>query len=92
MKKDIHPDYQALEIIMTDGSKFTTYSASKAGKLILDADIKTHPAWNEGAAVKVNQKAGKVAKFNDRFGSSFLSGGGDKKAEEAKVEEKKEDE
>jgi large subunit ribosomal protein L31 len=89
MKKDIHPAYHSLEIIMTDGSKFTTRSTSNMGKLILDADIKTHPAWTGGVA-QLNKNVGKVAKFNDRFGS-FLTGGSTKKEETEGTEGTEED-
>ena len=47
MKKDIHPDYHEITLVLTDGSEVTTRSTyGKAGdRLRLDVDPKTHPAW-----------------------------------------------
>ena len=47
MKKDIHPDYHEITVIMTDGSKYKTRSTmGKAGDTLkLDIDPKSHPAW-----------------------------------------------
>ncbi len=70
MKTDIHPDYHEITVKMTNGESFKTRSTyGKEGDVIqLDVDIKTHPAWT-GAGSFVNEKAGKVAKFNNKFGS-----------------------
>ena len=47
MKKDIHPDYHEITIIMTDGTEYKTKSTmGKAGDTLkLDIDPKSHPAW-----------------------------------------------
>jgi large subunit ribosomal protein L31 len=47
MKKNTHPDYHEITVVMTDGSEFTTRSTyGKAGDSIrLDIDPKSHPAW-----------------------------------------------
>ena len=47
MKKDIHPDYHEINVVMTDGTEFKTRSTyGEAGaSLRLDIDPKTHPAW-----------------------------------------------
>ena len=47
MKKDIHPDYHEITIVMTDGSEHKTRSTwGKPGDVLkLDIDPKTHPAW-----------------------------------------------
>ena len=47
MKKDIHPDYHEINIVMTDGSSFQTRSTyGKPGDTLrLDIDPKSHPAW-----------------------------------------------
>lgn len=70
MKADIHPDYHEITVKMTNGETFTTRSTygKKGETLVLDVDPHTHPAWTGGGAL-LNEKAGKVAKFNDRFGS-----------------------
>lgn len=68
MKKDIHPDYHEITVIMTDGSQFTTRSCyGKPGDTIrLDIDPKSHPAWT-GQQRAVLDTAGQVAKFSKRF-------------------------
>ena len=50
MKKDIHPDYHTITVVMTDGTKYETRSTyGKAGDTLqLDIDPKTHPAWTGG--------------------------------------------
>jgi large subunit ribosomal protein L31 len=70
MKAAIHPDYHPIIVKMTNGETFETQSTwGKAGDtMILDVDIHTHPAWT-GGGQNLNAKAGKVAKFNDKFGS-----------------------
>ena len=46
MKKDIHPDYHEITVVMTDGSERKTRSTmGKEGDVIkLDIDPLTHPA------------------------------------------------
>ena len=67
MKKDIHPDYHEITIIMTDGSKFKTRSTmGKAGDTLkLDIDPKSHPAWT--GQHRILDSGGQVARFNKRF-------------------------
>ena len=79
MKADIHPKYEEVTVIMTDGSKFVTRSTIGQKELRLDVDSKTHPAWVGGMHFK---KTGQMEKFNNKF--SFLGG------VEGKKEEKKE--
>lgn len=69
MKKNIHPDYHEITVIMTDGSKFKTKSTyGKAGDEIkLDIDPKTHPAWT--GQHRIVDSGGQVARFNKRFGA-----------------------
>ena len=72
MKKDIHPDYHEITIVMTDGSEYKTRSTfGKAGATMrLDIDPKTHPAWT--GEHRLVDSGGQVAKFNKRFGSFGL--------------------
>ena len=67
MKPGIHPDYHEINIIMTDGSQFTTRSCyGKAGDTLrLDIDPKSHPAWT--GVQRIMDTGGQVAKFNKRF-------------------------
>ena len=72
MKKDGHPDYHEITVVMTDGTEFVTRSTyGKPGdKLHLDIDPKTHPAWT--GTHRMVDRGGQLAKFNKRF--SGLSG------------------
>ena len=68
MKKDIHPDYHEITVVMTDGTTYTTRSTyGKAGDTVkLDIDPNTHPAWT-GGQQRLVDTGGQVAKFNTRF-------------------------
>lgn len=72
MKKDIHPDYHEITVVMTDGSSFKTRSTmGKAGDTLrLDIDPKSHPAWT--GVQKLLDTGGQIAKFNKRFASFGL--------------------
>ena len=67
MKKDVHPEYHEITVVMTDGSEFTTRSTwgEAGGILKLDIDSKTHPAWT--GEHRLVDSGGQVAKFNKRF-------------------------
>lgn len=73
MKKDIHPDYHTITVVMTDGATFETRSTwgAEGDTLTLDIDPKSHPAWTGGAGRLVDT-GGQVAKFNKRFGGFGL--------------------
>lgn len=90
MKPNIHPDYHDITIVFTDGTEVKTRSTygKPGGRLQLDVDIKTHPAWTKGGNV-VNANAGSIAKFNSKFGN--LSFGGKKAAVEEKKDNKEGD-
>lgn len=68
MKKNIHPDYHEITVMMTDGSSYATRTTWGAAgdTLRLDVDPKSHPAWTGGVGRLVDT-AGQVAKFNKRF-------------------------
>lgn len=67
MKPDIHPEYHEINVVMTDGTAFTTMSCyGKAGDTLrLDIDPKSHPAWT-GVQRQVST-GGQIAKFNKKF-------------------------
>ncbi|MEE8144274.1 MAG: 50S ribosomal protein L31 [Kiloniellales bacterium] len=67
MKKDIHPDYHEITVVLTDGSEFTTRSTWGAAgdTLRLDIDPKTHPAWT--GVHRLIDTGGQLAKFKRRF-------------------------
>jgi large subunit ribosomal protein L31 len=68
MKKDIHPEYHEIEVVMTDGTTYRTRSTwgSEGEQLKLDIDPKSHPAWT-GGSQRLVDSGGQVAKFNKRF-------------------------
>ena len=68
MKKDTHPDYHKITVVMTDGTQFETYSTygAEGQKLQLDIDPKTHPAWTGGGHTIVD-RGGRVSKFKKKF-------------------------
>jgi large subunit ribosomal protein L31 len=68
MKKDIHPNYHRITVVMTDGTEFETYSTygAEGEKLKLDIDPKTHPAWTGGSA-HLTDRGGRLSRFKRRF-------------------------
>ena len=62
--KDIHPNYHAIKVEMTDGTQFETKSTwGKEGELLkLEIDPKSHAAWT-GGKQKLMDK-GRISKFN----------------------------
>ncbi len=68
MKKEGHPDYHKITVLMTDGTEFETYSTygSEGDKLQLDVDINTHPAWT-GGSQHLMDRGGRVSKFKKKF-------------------------
>ena len=74
MKKNIHPDYHEIEVVMTDGSSFKTKSTwgKPSDILKLEIDPKSHPAWTGGKA-NINNSEGQVARFEKRFKGLKLS-------------------
>ena len=73
MKQDIHPDYHEINVVMTDGTNYKTFSTwgKEGDTMTLEVDPKSHPAWT-GGSKKLTDK-GRVAQFNKRFGNFKLS-------------------
>lgn len=67
MKKDIHPNYHTITVVMTDGTKFETRTTwGKPGDTMkLEVDPKTHPAWT--GVHRLMDSGGQLAKFKKRF-------------------------
>ena len=67
MKRDTHPDYHEITVIMTDGTEYKTRSTwgSEGDVMRLDIDPKTHPAWT--GQHRVVDTGGRIAQFNRRF-------------------------
>ena len=74
MKKDIHPKYHDITVVMTDGTSFNTRSTwGKPGDTLrLDIDPKSHPAWT--GVHRLLDSGGQLAKFKKRFGGVGLKG------------------
>lgn len=70
MKREIHPDYHFVKVVMTDGTEYVTRSTygNDGDTLQLDIDSKTHPAWT-GGQTQLLDRAGRVSKFAQRFGN-----------------------
>jgi large subunit ribosomal protein L31 len=68
MKKDIHPQYHQIKVVMTDGTEYLTRSTygEEGSVLNLDIDPKTHPAWT-GGTQHLLDRGGRVSRFNNRY-------------------------
>jgi large subunit ribosomal protein L31 len=68
MKKDIHPDYHRINVVMTDGTEFVTYSTygAEGETLKLDIDSKTHPAWTGGGQHLID-RGGRLTRFKRKY-------------------------
>jgi len=73
MKKDIHPDYHAIKVVMTDGTEYWTRSTygAEGDTLNLDIDPKTHPAWT-GGGQQLLDRGGRLTRFKNKF-DTFLT-------------------
>ncbi|HEY7748791.1 MAG TPA: 50S ribosomal protein L31 [Aestuariivirgaceae bacterium] len=69
MKKEIHPNYHMITVVMTDGETFETRSTyGKPGDTLhLDVDPKSHPAWT-GGQQQIVDRGGRVSRFKQKFG------------------------
>jgi large subunit ribosomal protein L31 len=74
MKKEIHPDYHTIKIVMTDGTEYLTRSTygEEGATLHLDVDPKTHPAWTGGGQHLID-RGGRVSRFKSKF-KGFIGG------------------
>lgn len=68
MKREGHPDYHKITVVMTDGSTFETRSTygEEGATLTLDIDPSTHPAWTGGQQHLID-RGGRVSRFKKRF-------------------------
>ena len=68
MKKNLHPDYHFITVVMTDGTEYKTRSTygKEGDKLSLDIDPTTHPAWTGGSGRLVD-RGGRVSRFKEKF-------------------------
>jgi large subunit ribosomal protein L31 len=68
MKKEGHPDYHKIKVVMTNGESFETYSTygSEGATLNLDIDPSSHPAWT-GGNQQLLDRGGRLSKFKKKF-------------------------
>ncbi|MBB4302982.1 large subunit ribosomal protein L31 [Rhodobium orientis] len=66
MKKDIHPEYHTVKVVMTDGTEFETRSCYEGGELRLDIDPTTHPAWTGGQQHLID-RGGRLSRFKKKY-------------------------
>lgn len=65
MKKDIHPDYNEVKVTCACGNNFKTRSTKK--EITVEICSACHPFFT--GKQKLVDAAGRVEKFNRRFGS-----------------------
>ena len=65
MKKDIHPAYKTIDVVMTDGTTFQTRSCYGGDRMVLEIDSKSHPFFT-GKQMLLDT-AGRVDRFNKRM-------------------------
>lgn len=73
MKKDTdHPDYHQIQVKMTDGTTFVTYSTygKEGDELHLDIDPTSHPAWT-GGDQRLMDRGGRLSRFKKKFEGIF---------------------
>ena len=68
MKKNIHPDYHWITVVMTNGTEYKTRSTygEDGARMNLDIDPTTHPAWT-GGNQRLLDRGGRVSRFNNKF-------------------------
>ena len=66
MKKNIHPDYHEITVVMTDGTEFKTRSTmGKEGDVVrLDIDPASHPAWTGEKTAEMHTTSGRNSLSN----------------------------
>lgn len=65
MQANLHPKRNKLTLILSDGSKFTTFWSGAETDLSPPVDPTNHVAWT--GSRNVNQNVGRLAKFNSKF-------------------------
>jgi large subunit ribosomal protein L31 len=69
---DLHPHYHQINVKMTDGTEFVTYSTygSEGDELHLEIDPTTHPAWT-GGDQRLTDRGGRLSRFKKKFEGLF---------------------
>lgn len=82
MKDDLHPEYGEVTIKLADGTEFVTRSTMEQDEYESEVDATNHPFYT-GRRRQFVDTAGRVEKFNQRYGRS--------EEDEAEEEEGEED-
>ena len=69
MKPDIHPEYHEVQVTCSCGNSFTTQSTTEKEKLNIEVCANCHPFYT--GKQKIVDTAGRVDKFNQKFGNMF---------------------
>lgn len=69
MKNDIHPEYDEITVVLSDGTEFKTRStmSPQGGVYRSEVDSKNHPFYTDN--LKLQKKAGRIDRFNKRYGT-----------------------
>lgn len=67
MKKGIHPEYNEITVMLSDGTEMKTRSTMnpEGGVYKSEVDSKNHPFYNKNQ--KLQKKAGRIDRFNRRY-------------------------
>jgi large subunit ribosomal protein L31 len=73
MRKNIHPPYNLVDVVMTDGTTYQTRTTwgEDGAKLQLLIDPKNHPAYTGNR--KVLDSEGRMEKFMKKYGQTTKS-------------------
>lgn len=68
MKKGIHPEYNEITVVLSDGTEFKTRSTMnpKDGVYRSEVDSKNHPFYTGN--MNFQKKAGRIDRFKKRYG------------------------
>ena len=69
MQPDIHPEYHEVQVTCSCGNSFTTQSTMEKEKLTIEVCANCHPFYT--GKQKIVDTAGRVDKFNQKFGNMF---------------------
>ena len=67
MKTEIHPPYEAINVVCSCGNAFETRSTSTKDEIHLDVCSSCHPFYT--GKQKIVDTAGRVEKFKSRYGA-----------------------
>lgn len=68
MKEGIHPEYNEITVVLSDGTEFTTRSTMDPNNGVYksEVDSKNHPFYTDN--MKLQKKADRIDRFNKRYG------------------------